>query len=713
MTCGLDSTVNMGISTNVEDQLMILNVLSNSLYTNKVAAVLREYGCNAFDANVEANRGHQPIEVRLPNRLEATVAIRDFGFGMTEEQILTVFCRLGRSTKRDSNEFTGMLGIGSKAGFAYGDSFTVTSYTGGIKCVYNCFRDRGAPKLAKMLETKTDAPDGVEVKVPVRQQDINEFVSTAERVFRYFKVRPIIHGAKIEFNDLAKQYEGTGWRFTGGGKSYAIMGNVGYDLNPDSMGYNVGEHVKGLLRCGVELDFQIGDLEIAANREGLQYRDITKNSIKARIDVMKAEVGTIFQDKIAKAPTLWEATQMYADIFEKRGEHTLQDLRRLVGGSITWKGKALKSGRFHVGDGQVQPGIVSIYTYTKNGWNSRLSKAGPLADHVYANEKVMFIENDLPGQKGSSARLKGFFETNKTHETACIVSPVDAKGFAAWWKKWQLDGAPIVKYSTIPPSVSLTAAANGGVNAHKKKHSAKAFVLHEKAAHGYRSTRSLFWETEDVDPKKGSGVYVTVDKFFIIAPKGVIVNHVIVNHEQHPHEFISQYIAKMRKAGFLKGEKLYGFKANWLKAGRLGTGWVSLQDHLASELDTMKATLAQEMADYLHICDYTDFLTDEARKQVPATTSLRKLMDEVYRMRNPKADTKLLTYVHSQDGDPWVKAVTLPKPSVNLTELEDNVRADYPMLDVWADDRAGKKLSSLTKEHIKLALEYVNLVDSI
>src|SRR5882757_2476716 len=104
---------------------------------------------------------------------------------MTKEQILTVFCKLGRSTKRASNEFTGMLGIGSKAGFAYGDQFNVTSWTGEKRTVYSCFRDKGQPRLACLDTAYTPGvPDGIEVKIPIHQCDIDQFAITAERVYR-------------------------------------------------------------------------------------------------------------------------------------------------------------------------------------------------------------------------------------------------------------------------------------------------------------------------------------------------------------------------------------------------------------------------------------------------------------------------------------------------------------------------------------------------
>lgn len=710
LTSGVDSVVNMGISTDPEDQLMILNVLSNSLYTDKISAVLREYGCNAFDANVEAGRGNQPIEVRLPNRLESALCIRDFGFGMTEEQILTVFCRLGRSTKRASNAFTGMLGIGSKAGFAYGDSFMVTSYTHGVKCIYNAYRERGAPRLAKLDEQPTDAPDGVEVKVPVRVSDIEEFHEKAERVFRYFKVRPIICGAKIEFSNDEKRFEGTGWRYTGSGRSYAIMGNVGYDLSADSMG-TMSEHLKTLIRLGVELDFEIGDLEIAANREGLQYKDITKKSISERLAVLSKEVGTIFTQQIAGAKTLWEAKKMYGEIFEQRGDYSISELRRIVGNTITWQGQKIDTGRFYIGNKEKDPKVISVTVAGKRNWTTRI-QTELSAEWCYANDKTRFVVNDLPTKKNSPTRVKGFFEANTDALALVILAFDDDKAQARYWKHRELDGVTPVLMSTIPPSVN-TNSTTGGPSAHKAKHSAKAFVIDEKSLHHDRATKSVFWNKEDVDAGNGTGVYVKIDKFYVVAPK--CAGYSSYNFESSPYHFIRK-IKELRNAGLLDpSEKIYGFKESWLaeKPGRLGKGWVSLQDHLKSVVDKLCAgnKMEQEMTDYFAAASYDAFMDEAVLKSVPKGTSLHTLLTELTRMRNPKTPKKTLDLLHDNEGRPWVDRPTLPDASIDLRELEKQVRKDYPLLSAWADDRPGK-LTNLASTEIKLVVEYMTLLDS-
>lgn len=700
-------TMNMGISDNAEDQLMILNVLSNTLYTDKVAAVLREYGCNAADANVEAGKGDQPIEVRLPNRLDPSVSIRDFGYGMTEEQIANVFCRLGRSTKRSSNAFTGMLGIGSKAGFAYGDHFLVTSWTGGTKIVYNAYRDQGVPKLAKMHEEASDAPDGIEVKVPVRQEDMDEFVNKAERVFRYFKVRPIVHGAKVAWDDRAQEYAGTGWRYVGNGKSVAIMGNVGYDLNAQAMGYK--EHlyrygggdpdpVECLIGLGVELDFEIGDLEIAANREGLQYKDLTKAAIKKVLKTAAAEIGQVFTGKISGASSLWEAKRYYHENFETLRSGGHYSLNQVVKGHVKWNGTIIKGSRFGLENKEKTPGVY-LTRITRSGRVRNGQMIGlrnyPSPDSVEPTEQVTLVINDLPSGKQSPARMRGWFEQNANCRDIFVFTFTDAKAQATYWKNRELDGAPTTLMSSITPWLS---PAQQGSNGQKNsKHSAKVFVLDEKCPHNQHSyvAKSTWWTTEKVNIKKDTGAFVIIEQFQVRAP----ANYGF----EHPAEFLGK-VTELRTAGLITGP-VYGFKPD--KAAKLGKNWKRLDVVVEETLNKAiaKNKFAQELADYLESNQYSDLISEKHRALFPSGSEMRKHLDEVHRMRNPKASRELLSLVHGADRvHPWLEKPTLPDASVDLDSQDQIVLHTYPMLDV-ATSRPISGTSNITK-----VVEYVKLV---
>ena len=105
----------------------MFNILSSKIYTDKIAAPLRELACNAYDAHVAAGKKNVPFDVFIPTYDNPTFYIEDFGVGMDAQEIEELYSTYGASTKTDSNKFVGCLGLGSKSPFAYTDNFTVVS----------------------------------------------------------------------------------------------------------------------------------------------------------------------------------------------------------------------------------------------------------------------------------------------------------------------------------------------------------------------------------------------------------------------------------------------------------------------------------------------------------------------------------------------------------------------------------------------------------
>ena len=83
--------------------------LLRDAYSDPIAAVLREYSVNAYDAHVEAGIPDKQVHITLPGRFDPTLKIRDFGRGLSEDQIESLFCSYGASSKRNSNDYTGCL----------------------------------------------------------------------------------------------------------------------------------------------------------------------------------------------------------------------------------------------------------------------------------------------------------------------------------------------------------------------------------------------------------------------------------------------------------------------------------------------------------------------------------------------------------------------------------------------------------------------------
>ena len=288
---GLQNTVKFGIKSSGLHH--ILGILRNQLYSDKVLAVIREYSCNAVDAHTQAGKADKPIEVTLPNRLNPYFKVRDFGEALSDQEIQDVYAFYGESTKRNSNDQIGMLGIGSKSAFAYGDNFVINSYINGTKRMYNAFIDETQiGQISKIGEEQTNEENGIEIVVPTKEVDIEEFSQKAKDLFEHFKVTPIVKGVKqFEYDEHPTLFSGTGWKWKdikseysyhhSNGEAIAVMGNIGYPIDEYSLNLKNDDErkLKTLLCKNLRLDVEIGDLEISASREKLQYTDYTRKQI--------------------------------------------------------------------------------------------------------------------------------------------------------------------------------------------------------------------------------------------------------------------------------------------------------------------------------------------------------------------------------------------------------------------------------------------------
>ena len=132
-------------------------ILSSGLYSDKITAIIRELSCNAYDSHVVAGCPERPFEVHFPNQHVNTFRIRDYGTGLSHEDVMGLYTTYMESTKQASNDQVGCFGLGSKSPFAYTDSFTVCSYFEGKKSTYNLFiGDEGVPECVRMSVVDTD-----------------------------------------------------------------------------------------------------------------------------------------------------------------------------------------------------------------------------------------------------------------------------------------------------------------------------------------------------------------------------------------------------------------------------------------------------------------------------------------------------------------------------------------------------------------------------
>lgn len=279
----------------------IMNVLTN-LYSDEELACIREYATNAFDAHVEAGQS-RPIEITLPTDLRPILSIRDFGVGLSADEIETIYSRYGASTKRGSNDAVGMLGLGCKSALAYVDQFTLVSVKNGERITVSVARDEnGAGVMTINNREPTHDSPGVEVLIPAKR--FNSFEEKAADFFRYWEPGTVlVNGEEPEPLD--------GWKIddeftiTDAPDSYdrklrVVMGNVSY---PVSWEY---EHESDILKSLPEgkqivARVPIGMVSFTPSREALQEHPATKAALDQVLATFKEACTHAIKSQIARA----------------------------------------------------------------------------------------------------------------------------------------------------------------------------------------------------------------------------------------------------------------------------------------------------------------------------------------------------------------------------------------------------------------------------
>ena len=191
----------MGLNVNS----LTFKTLIDGIYNNKLGAVIREISSNARDAHIKSENT-DPFEIILDtnnSNLVTKMTIKDYGNGLTKEEMIKYLCTLNSSSKRDSNDFIGFLGIGSKSPFSLVNNYNFTSYKDNNKIVLNFFRaDNETPHYDIVTEPSDVNVNSVECNIIFYNQTIpvQDTLSEIYKQLILFDIQPRIIVNNIEEN---------------------------------------------------------------------------------------------------------------------------------------------------------------------------------------------------------------------------------------------------------------------------------------------------------------------------------------------------------------------------------------------------------------------------------------------------------------------------------------------------------------------------------
>lgn len=682
----------------IRNSAKAFNILSSGLYANKIRAIIRELSCNAVDSHVAAGKNDLPYDVHLPNTLEPWFSIRDYGTGLNHGQVTNIYTTYFESTKTDSNDFIGALGLGSKSPFSYTDNFSVIAVQNGRKGVYTAFiNEHGVPSIALMTESDTDEPNGVEVKFSVNDRwDFDKFRNEAQYVYLYFKLRPVVHGrSDFKFEDPTYKDANIihGVHYTGvRERSIAIMGNIAYPIDVPQADKSLGD-LRQLLDCGLVIEFNIGELDFQASREGLSYVPSTVQAIKNKLEALNSQLAIHIANEADKIDNYWHRSAYLS----KRHSEALFKAATIKYVADT-KFPMADAGYYNL----IKPFVLKVsdlqskYNITLRGFQkerssdkcTNLNSESVMDDitmqytqcwRIYPSMSVHFVITDT--KRGALERAKHHWRNKKMDnysESVIVIEPHDKK------KTMSVGSFLRDLYSptnTMYATQLLDKERDGGGNWGKA-----SILKFERRERGRRS--NYVWANAGTASEYDSNkiyFYVEMNHW---TPVGV------------PMSDMENFYRHLTQAGIFS-DTIYGVRKNDIEMVRKQKNWFSLIDHVREKLlktDTSNVMgLVKSSIDFRINFKYTN---TSLNKNSP----YYKLYAEFKDVESVD-DTKrhYLEQLFKVFGIVIANKVDPTKVIRQYKEKVEQVMSRYPML---------QYLSSYSTK-VDVVVDYINMVDQV
>lgn len=700
----------------------IFNILRNQLYSNKPLAVLREISCNAQDANIEA-KSKRPIEIKLPTKLDPTLTIRDFGNGLSADDIKNLYCYYGESTKRNSNSAIGYYGIGKFAPFSYGDNFVLISYHDGKKTTYNAFIDETKiGKIVKLKEEKSSEPTGVLISVPIKEEDTETFLYTAKNLFKYFKHKPIIKGARkedlSEIYDRTPVFKGNGWAYYRnsqyGSESVAIMG-VGYPIETSDVQFKEDSDEQSICSQGFEVEFDLGELDITASRENLEYTEKTRKAIRDKFRKIKKEMAECISQQFKDSTNIYDTKALYNEVFGTYGSLGYI-VRSALSNKVTWNNKTITDNHIDFNDKigkMIESGRLVSKFYEKSRRSAKLNSNTELK-RILCEKTHKILVNDTGSQMGVTHRLATLWnELGDQIDGAYVFTFADQTTKDTFDKELGLVAENYLNLSDYEKITIQKINSGTSVVVNKNpKHSSQIFKFKRDDAHNW-GTKSSNWETMSIDLANDTAIYVEINNF---------------QAQGKTHEFRNGTLKEiLEKYEELTGEKLpeiYGIKSKTLESKKkiinknknLTSLWKYIQDGILKHY----SKLSQQIVDKTHWNEHND--KDDNFADLAQNLHKRELHQLIQKENSEFAQylTAVMFYAKANfkkvsDVLDFLKLAEIEikfdkaEPTYDLNTLLKNVQDKYEILDVFVPHTYAWHYNE--KKEMTRIINYINLID--
>jgi hypothetical protein len=313
---------------------IIFNMFTSNIYSNPIGSFIREITSNCYDAHAEANVNF-PVIVKLTksDNEEHFISFIDKGVGISPERMKNIYSVYFKSTKRLTNNEIGGFGIGGKCPLAYkrstgvgedeyDNSFFVNTNYDGTKYHYVVYEGENSPRFDLLFSEKTSERNGTEVKVPVLAKDLYTINNEIKKQLYYFE-NIVFEGFNTDFNQY--QIIKANSFIYRPGNTYSDMhiclGKVAYPIDYSVLGLNRYDY-----NVPVAIKLNIGDINVTASREALDYSEKAIKLLKSKIKEVKDELTDMLQKQAENVITLFDYYNVKSNLHTLKltDEHSLE-----------------------------------------------------------------------------------------------------------------------------------------------------------------------------------------------------------------------------------------------------------------------------------------------------------------------------------------------------------------------------------------------------
>jgi hypothetical protein len=315
-----ESQESIGMSLDLDSAQILMQMLSKNLYSDDIGSTVRECASNALDSHRRAGTD-KPIIVSLGKNEQNNYefSVEDFGIGLDADDVKNIISKYGKSTKRNSANELGMMGLGFKAPLAYTSTFYFVCRKDGMERKYMMYEGEDVNTIDLLYETSTDQPNGVKVIVPVDYYDHSQFKKKISEQLAYFEnVYFNVEGMTNDFTIIRTEH----FQFsplTTDNQIHICLDNVYYPLDYSKLSID-------RIYLPIALRFSLTDgIFPTPNREAIRYTQEAKDIILKKLE----SAANYFIEK-------YNETVKDTDDFKKVFEYHKSSSRMLKIGKSSW-----------------------------------------------------------------------------------------------------------------------------------------------------------------------------------------------------------------------------------------------------------------------------------------------------------------------------------------------------------------------------------------